>query len=264
MHQIIEELQNELDRYHDDSIVDNRSRMIVHDKKYIYLYLKESGVTETADYSKDLYHFMARPSCCSYSYDYQKDRVQIEIMEHWREGKRYKPTLGGFVQRWYRNKRPLDEFIAEVVNETRVLSVDHANADRHNHCSWNLSDVTTSQNSKKNALAFRVKPPYFCYIAVTPENEYRVTWGYEGGFLYGEWQYWICRNMDALIDLLQAIMNMPKPPARIRHSGTPKEIWEREPGALCASENFIETARYAERLLNMHEDEFAEWVIKKA
>ena len=94
MKSILAELQNELEQYHDDSVLDNKSRFIVHDEKYIYLYLKESGALEKASYTPELYHFMARPSCCSYSFDYKKERVQVELMSHQKAGKRYKPTLG--------------------------------------------------------------------------------------------------------------------------------------------------------------------------
>ena len=37
MKSILAELQNELEQYHDDSVLDNKSRFIVHDEKYIYL-----------------------------------------------------------------------------------------------------------------------------------------------------------------------------------------------------------------------------------
>lgn len=260
MSKILENLQEELNQYHDGAIVDNKSRMVIHDGSYIYLYLKESGVLEKASYSPELYHFLARPSCCSYSYDYRKDRVQIELMSHRKTGNRYKPTLGGFIQRWYHNHLPLDDFLANVVNDTKRKSVDHANADRHNHCKWNLSDVTASQNSRKNELSFRIKPPYFCYIAVTPDGEYRVACGYTGGIMQCVQTYFLCRDIDSLTDLLKAIVNMKVPPAGIRRSGTPKEILNREPKAFCASENFSKTATYAEWLLSLDEDEFSEWI----
>lgn len=152
-------------------------------------------------------------------------------MSHRKTGNRYKPTLGGFIQRWYHNHLPLDDFLANVVNDTKRKSVDHANADRHNHCKWNLSDVTASQNSRKNELSFRIKPPYFCYIAVTPDGEYRVACGYTGGIMQCVQTYFLCRDIDSLTDLLKAIVNMKVPPAGIRRSGTPKEILNREPKA---------------------------------
>lgn len=259
MKKILNELQGELEQYHDDSVLDNNSRLIVHDGKYIYLYLKESGVLEKASYTPDLYHFMARPSCCSYSYDYKKDRVQVELMAHRKTGKRYKPTLGAFLQRWYCNQQPIEEFLKGVANETVKMSVDHANADRHNHCRWNLSDVTGSLNSQKNTLSYHIKLPYFCYIAVTHEGKYRVLCGYSDNFWHGEYQYWLCNDMDSLISLLREIMKIKKAPAWIKQHGTPEDIWNREPGSFCASEDFSKTAKHAERLLSMDESAFNVW-----
>lgn len=263
MKKILEGLQEELNEYHDNSVLDNDSRLIVHDEKYIYLYLKESGVLEKASYTPELYHFMARPSCCSYSYDYKKDRVQVELMAHQKSGKRYKPALGAFLQRWYHNKLTVEDFLNVVSTETSEVSVDHANADKHNHCHWNLSDVTISQNSRKGTLSYQIKPPYFCYIAVTPNNEYRVFWGYSCNVFPLVGQYWICRDIDSLIDFLGAIMRIEKAPALIKQSGTPKDIWGREPGAYCASENFPRTAKYVELLLSMDDSEFNVWTVEK-
>jgi hypothetical protein len=264
MKSILAELQNELEQYHDDSVLDNKSRFIVHDEKYIYLYLKESGALEKASYTPELYHFMARPSCCSYSFDYKKERVQVELMSHQKAGKRYKPTLGAFLQRWYGNQQPIEEFLKAVVNETAQMSVDHANADKHNHCCWNLSTVSASQNSQKSTLSSQIKPPYFCYIAVTPSGEYRVLWGYSDGFAHLEQQYWICRDMDSLIDLLGAIMRIKKAPVWLKQSGTPKDIWKRDPGTYCASEDFEKTAHCVERLLSLDDSDFGVWTVNKA
>ena len=263
MKKILEELQYELAQYQDDAVLDNDSRFIVHDEKYIYLYLKESGALEKASYTPELYHFLARPSCCSYSYDYKKERVQVELMAHQKAGKRYKPTLGAFLQRWYCNQQPVEEFLKAVVSETAGMSVDHANADKHNHCRWNLSNVTGSQNSQKGTLSYQIKPPYFCYIAVTPNNEYRVFWGYSCNIFPLVGQYWICQDIDLLIDLLGTIMRIEKAPALIKQSGTPKDIWGRNPGAYCASENFPRTAKYIEHLLSMDDSEFNVWTVEK-
>lgn len=153
--------QCELAQYQDDSAPENKSRIIIHDDKYIYLFLKASGSKETATYTPDLYHFMARPSCCSYSYDYKRGRVQIELMTHKRSGNRYKPTLGAFLYAWYQNIQPLDDFLQNVPIITRESSIDHANADKHNHCDWNLSRVSVSQNSKKEFYHLRSSHPIF-------------------------------------------------------------------------------------------------------
>lgn len=264
MSKILEELQNELAQYHDDSVLDNRSRFIIHDDKYIYLYLKESDILAEASYSPELYHFMSRPSCCSYSYDYKKERIQIELMAQQKTGKRYKPTLGAFLQRWYCNQKPIEEFLLDVVNETKKGSVDHANAGKHNHCRWNLSNVTGSQNSQKGTLSYQIKPPYFCYIAVTPDSKYRVLFGYSDGFLHKEQQYWLCNDMNALISLLKEIMKTKRIPAWIKQYGTPMDVRNREPNAYCASEDFAKTAQHVERLLSLNDSDFAVWTVNKA
>lgn len=50
MKQILQKLQAELDARGHGACVDNNSRMIVHDDRNIYLYLKESGMTEYVSY----------------------------------------------------------------------------------------------------------------------------------------------------------------------------------------------------------------------
>ena len=185
-------------------------------------------------------------------------------MTHQKAGKRYKPTLGAFLQRWYCNQKPSNEFLESIVNETKVISVDHANADKHNHCRWNLSDSTFSKNSQKGTLSYQIKPPYFCYIAVTPNNKYKVLCGYSDGFLHREQQYWLCNDMDSLISLLREIMKVKRIPAWIKQCGTPEVVQKREPDAYCASEDFKKTAQCVERLLSLDDSDFAVWMANKA
>ena len=71
MKQILQKLQAELDARGHGACVDNNSRMIVHDDRNIYLYLKESGMTEYVSYTPELYYLLASPRFCSFSYKYQ-------------------------------------------------------------------------------------------------------------------------------------------------------------------------------------------------
>ena len=54
MKQILQKLQAELDARGHGACVDNNSRMIVHDDRNIYLYLKESGMTEYVSFTRAL------------------------------------------------------------------------------------------------------------------------------------------------------------------------------------------------------------------
>ena len=250
MSEILMNLQEELDAYDDDAVVKNKSRMIINDGKYIYIYLCESGAIEYATYSPELYHFLTRPSRCSYSYDYNKERSQVELMQFPQiVGKRYKPRLSSFLYQWYINNDHTESFFKKLPNVTCSTEVDHANGDKHNHCVWNLLGVESSKNREKYDYSLRVKPPYYLYIAVTPEKDYRIEYGFENEFRHGQTLYLFCRNIDDLTALLQSIMAIDTAPIWMRHNGTPRQIYNAHPKEICACEDFHVAAHKAELLL---------------
>lgn len=244
------DLQAELDTYNDDAVVKNRSRIIVHDDEHIYIYLCRSGTLEYATYSPDLFHFLTRPSRCSFSYDYKKERSQVELMQFPKiDGKRYKPFISSFLYQWYMHKDHGEGFFASLREKTRSADVDHVNGDKHNHCTWNLLD-SFGGNRRKNNLPLRVKPPYYLHIVATPEKEYRIEFGYENNFYHGQTIYLLCENIDDLIHFLFSIMNLETPPVWIRRNGTPKQVYNTNPRGICKCECFKSATHTAERLLS--------------
>lgn len=103
MKQILQKLQAELDARGHGACVDNNSRMIVHDDRNIYLYLKESGMTEYVSYTPELYYLLASPRFCSFSYKYEMGRAMVELMPYYKSGRRYKRHLGTVLLQWYKH-----------------------------------------------------------------------------------------------------------------------------------------------------------------
>lgn len=197
MKQILQKLQAELDARGHGACVDNNSRMIVHDDRNIYLYLKESGMTEYVSYTPELYYLLASPRFCSFSYKYEMGRAMVELMPYYKSGRRYKRHLGTVLLQWYKHGNTAEQFInAYPTLDKAKLTADHINSDIHNHCVWNMDEVPTTANSQKSDLAARIKPPYFCYAAITPESIYRVCFGYRTDFFHGQELYLSCDDNE--------------------------------------------------------------------
>ncbi len=69
--------------------------------------------------------------------------------------------------------------------------------------SVSVDEVPTTANSQKSDLAARIKPPYFCYAAITPESIYRVCFGYRTDFFHGQELYLSCDDNELFTDCLR-------------------------------------------------------------
>ena len=260
MKQILQKLQAELDARGHGACVDNNSRMIVHDDRNIYLYLKESGMTEYVSYTPELYYLLASPRFCSFSYKYEMGRAMVELMPYYKSGRRYKRHLGTVLLQWYKHGNTAEQFInAYPTLDKAKLTADHINSDIHNHCVWNMDEVPTTANSQKSDLAARIKPPYFCYAAITPERIYRVCFGYRTDFFHGQELYLSCDDNELFTDCLRKIMAMKDAAAWVRRYGTPAQVYQKDRKGFFASETFMRADRFAERLLSMEPTAFERW-----
>lgn len=259
--QIINQLQAELDNRGEYGRVDTKSRLILHDDANIYIYLRESGVTEYASYTPELYYLLSCPCYCSYSYDYRQGRAKVELgVSLYKGHDRNKVNLGRMILLWYEYGQSAKKFVKEFPQIKETLGeADHINSDRHNHCVWNLAESAGSENGRKHTLADHIKPPYFCYFAVTPNKKYRVCFGYRTRFQWGQQMYLQFASLSSLTDFLRSVMSMTKAAAFVKEYGTPATVFRADKKAAYAAENFQAAAYYARLLIAMNEDAFAKW-----
>lgn len=254
----IADIQAELDAYGVGGVVENRSRLIVHDESGIYILHKQSGQVEYTEYTPELYHVLCVPSICSYSYDYKKRRINVEIMRPQKSGKRWKNLLGRFIFFWMNNTLPTDEFLQNMPTEENI-SVDHVNGDKHNHSFWNLSGMSSKDNNRKREYASRIKPPYYCYSLVDSDNKYRVCLGYRNPWRQGQELRYICDTADLLIHFYKSVMKIPNAPGFLHRGETPFLIWKADKNRATAMENWKRARDYADYLLSLSAEDFEPW-----
>lgn len=257
---IIERLQREVEEHGEGAVVNNKSRLIIHDGRDVYILHKPSGQVEIANYSPKLYYVMCCPSLCEYSYDYRKGRMLIEINAKQKNGKRWKVILGRFIYLWIKNDRPVNDFLHDMPILPE-LSVDHVNGDKTNHSSWNLMGLSKAENNRKGTRPLRVKPPYYCYTVVDEQGKYRVCFGYENLWWQGQEMLFICDSVDQLVDLYRAIMNISHAPCFLRRGETPLAFWKADKKGLTAVENWAKSRKYTDFLLWLDESELEKWEV---
>lgn len=255
---IVEKLQAELDAYGDGGIVENRSRLIVHNGVGIYILHKQSGQAECTEYTPELYHVLCIPSICSYSYDYKKRRIAVEIMRPQMSGERWKNLLGRFIFFWMNNTTSTDDFLQNMPVEKGV-TVDHLNGDKRNHSFWNLSGMSISDNSRKGEYASRIKPPYYCYSVVDSDKKYRVCFGYRNPWRQGQEMRYICDTVDLLICFYKSVMEIRYAPGFLRKGETPFLIWKADKNKATDMENWKRARDYADYLLALSAEDFEPW-----
>ena len=232
--------------------------MIIHDSKSIYILHKQSCQFEHTGYTPELYFILCKPSICSYSYDYHKKRIAVEIMLQQRNGKRWKNLLGRFLYFWINNERPTEVFLRDLPID-RTLSVDHINGDRGNHSFWNLSGITKSANSRKGEYASRIKPPYYCYAVVDSDSKYRVCFGYRNPWWQGQEMCIMCDTIDLLIHFYKSLMEISNAPAFLSRGETPFLLWKADKKKGTAMEDWKKARDYADYLLGLTDSDFEHW-----
>lgn len=261
----ISELQSELDKWGGQACADNGSRLITHDDRTIRLYLKQSQQMEYASYAPNTYYLMASPNYCSYSYDYKAGRTKVELMPYYNAGTRQKHNVGTLLLQWYKHGGNIDEFVQmfpQIAEELRAnkQTTDHVNSDIHNHCIWNLSQMTSIDNLHKTDYVARIKPPYYCYPIITADNKYRIRFGYETPFGQGQEMHIKCETSELFLAFLRSIMSMDRAAAWMRKYGTPKQVYSASGRkSFFAAQDFVKADKYVQQLLTMDESEFIDW-----
>lgn len=254
--------QQELDEIGKGGSANNKSRAIIHDNRYILLYMKESNLFEYLDYTPELYSFITRPSCCSFKVS-RDERVQIELMQHTRKGDRNSPFFYRFLYYYYSMGMEVEQFAKEFpdINERSKQSkieIDHACDNVHINCRWNLSAVPSIENNHKSDLTAQIKPPYSCVPVVTREGEYRVIYG----IIDTEWwerHFILCKDMVSLIDFLRKFRNAEPCESIMKKYGSPAERYAHDNHAPFFASNFATVSRTADILLSMSEERFTVW-----
>lgn len=265
--------------YNGGVVRDNPSRTIkvTPDGKYIEIYLKRQKTTERLEYHSVLYDILATPNICSFfvgsgcrtmvrvyrGKNYTTlylSRLVYVFHNFYEDGMAVDTILDKFMALNGECKQELAERVsAPEKRRSEEATIDRVNSDIHNNCMWNLAVMTQSNNSLKRDLVAKIKPPYYAYIAVTDQEEYRITFGYMNEFHWGQELHILCRNDDRLIDFLRCVTAMKDVPAFMRRYGSPKEVYSQNKSAPYFAGDFRKAERYAEKLLAMAYSEFLIW-----
>ncbi len=270
-HETVEKLkaanQAELDTEGKGGKAERSSRLILHDGKYIVLWQKRNNVCDIIDYTPDLYSFLTRTECCTFDVT-RKGRTMIGLSKFPQNGNPFRTTISRFLYYYSRYNIEADKFVYEFMEIERLaegrpeIAIDHANDNHHIHCAWNLSPISLSQNSRKGTYLAGIKPPYFCFVAVTPENEYRIEFGYIAPPI-SQVIYIRCQTPEMLIDFLRSIFERfisdAELPPQLRSFGTPRYQRTTYSDKYYFSEDIGTLSSVAEKLLTMPESEFVIW-----
>lgn len=248
----------------------NRKISITPDGKHILLHIKSANRTEYLTYTPELFSIVARPTNLTFFVN-DAGRAQVRLNGYAGEGN-CEPYLSMLAYACYYmglNEENLCDlmpvikkgFEDETDCDGNKYEIDHANNDVRNHCKWNLSSMPENLNNRsgKYDYAARIKPPYYLFIAVADNGDYRVEFGYEGFSGFGQVFYIICKDAKLLNDMLRKIMALDKAPAFLRRRQTTQFVWGIDKKIPHAAMNFQRAAATADTLLGMNESDFAEW-----
>jgi len=258
----IAELQQKHDEKNDGVIVSNKSRTILHDEKYIYINLhpntKKGAVKanlEYANYTEELFCFLANPSLCSYKTN-NKDRTQIELMK---SPDRYSPLLHRFLYAYYTLNIPVLSLANDARNILKQLEcdIDHVNSNIFIHCKWNLAGIPEYIHNQKYDLAGRIKPPYYCLPFVMEDGSYRIEYGYIG--LIGWKKYLICNDAIELNQFLRNFFELKPFIEMGERFKAPRMLWANNKKEICFSDSFEVCVRAYENIMKLDESKFQYW-----
>lgn len=159
------------DRYSGTGVViNNRSRIILHDEKYVYVFMKKHGEFYQCSFGEDMFTFLANPKSCRLTVDgeYQR-KLRLELSKDDFSGRRLQPFASRFLYFYNICGLPVREFLTQFeridrATKLRRVDIDHLNGDHKNNCYWNLAAMPEAENRwVKRDLSSRIKPPYFCF-----------------------------------------------------------------------------------------------------
>ncbi len=187
-----------------DIVPEDRFRTIsVTGEKIISIYISKYGIVEYADYSEELYNFLASKHLCGYRSP-NRSRMYLSLNDTISQ-KRHFTSVGrcGFL--FSRRCGKYDGFVTFIHDFPKLRNnlkgdnedyneIDHLNGDYHNHCMYNLSVIPKSKNVAKLNYTNVFAPPYYIYTAVNENGEYLIE------FTIGarESVFYKCKNIDSL------------------------------------------------------------------
>ena len=248
----------------------NRKISITPDGKHILLHIKSANRTEYLTYTPELFNIIARPTNLTFFVN-NGGRAQARLNGFSGVGE-CEPYLAMLAYACYYmglNEENLCDLMPVIMKgfegETdcngKKHEIDHANNDVRNHCKWNLSSMPEELNNRSGKYDYvaRIKPPYYLFIAVADNGDYRVDFGYQGVSGFGQVFHIICKDAEHLNDMLRKIMALDKAPAFLKRYQTPQIVWGIDKKFPHAAMNFRRAAAIADTLLSMRESDFTEW-----
>ena len=227
---------------------------------YIELHLNASNSVEYFDYSPELLQLLSTPHGLSYFIVANRAYAKIRIPHQ----KQCNIALSRLAYAFYNgliNEKDFKEKLPDVMKQISGsgFEIDHANNDIHNHCSWNLSAISSMANKKKSTLCAQILPPYFLYIAVTSDSTYRIELGYRKGL--EQHLFILCHSVDDLIcciDSARRAGGWHNTPALVLKKARyiKRKFGKKTPHAAL---NFSAASQHAEKLLSMDESAFLIW-----
>ena len=254
-------------QYADDANIriTTSSRTIVHDGRYIYLYLRSSNIIVYIDFAEALFRFLANKSLCSYVVN-DRGRVQVELLQYrYGTGDTYAPVLSRYLYFYYFMEQParqLADNFAQISARERAYSVDHVNSNIYMDTRWNLASIPARENGQKNTLAARIKPPYYMYPYVMEDGTYRVKYGYIApteNVIEGWGNIVKCNTNADLCDFVRTFLEVQEVPPVLERFGTPKECYVAHKNGTYFADGFVMAERVWREVSALDDDKICAW-----
>ena len=246
-----------------ENATNNPNRCIYQVGKYIFLCHKKSGRTYFCRNDPELFKLL-----CSHrlvwSFLEKRNKLQANIIRNGQAIDYLNPYFHQIVYAFEHYGARYNNFIGKIRKmQTDLakngLSIDHLDNIQENGMPWNLSLMTTSQNSTKNDLLGRVRYPFFLF-AVYFEGKYRIycgrVWEPITGIL--DSSCWICETPGDLIDFAQNFLS-----GEWEDGLSPAKNLEVNPDAICFQNYFGDfgASGIREELMEKSEEDFAIWKV---
>jgi len=223
---VIKKMKKEIELAGAFGVPVNKTRAVVHNGEIILVLHKATGHYVYTEYTPELYLLLVNPAITKYTCRNGRDkngkvkegRLQVEFRLYDDKGnldfKRYfyrfiydfKRTGLNFIDyvkvtRMFGREIFIDTY-TDKNGDKRVMDIDHLDDNKRNCCTWNLSQMTREQNSRKGTLFSKIKWPYCCFGVVDDNDGYRIRFA---DLITGMDRFFYCKTADDLIFLLDKI-----------------------------------------------------------
>lgn len=245
--------------------IQTKSRTILHDENYIYLFLHSENIAAYMTYSDDFFRFLSNKHLCSYSVNTRK-HIQIELMQYRYSGlPTFAPMLSRFCYYYYNmghSAQCLADHFRDISERNREYDIDHVNSNKYINTRWNLASLPSVENARKGTLAERIKPPYIMYPYVMEDGTYRVAYGYAAPSeqLLAIWVHYIkCQDNTALCEFIKTFLNCERLPEEVANFGTPKERYVQNKKAAYGADDFVMAAQVWDKVSALDDSKLQVW-----